>query len=252
MTKNWVMLLTHMPSLFDCMCLCRSKRMEWGWWKRRVIKRRASRSQRWCMRPTATGKVAAGSLTPKSSLCMWVDTTFMFHQFSLLIESFMIRLSNGWKRNTYIHKHLKILHLASDIPFVTATPKLNQRVKNNIKAHFLWRYTTVPFNHFSLDNTHSHSLTTLFSYNPHKHTHSKKHTPTPKTSDINIPSSPRLSFPTLTWQSMAAVLTPIYNWKPPVGMACLPHLKSCPQSLKILTTSCLCHWKSDIGTCCCF
>lgn len=49
--------------------------------------------------------------------------------FSLLIESFMIRLSNRWKRHTYTH--LKILHLASDTPFVTATPKLNQRVKGH-------------------------------------------------------------------------------------------------------------------------
>lgn len=49
--------------------------------------------------------------------------------FSHLIESFMIRLSNRWKRHT--HKHHKILHLASDISFVTATPKLNQRVNGH-------------------------------------------------------------------------------------------------------------------------
>lgn len=119
----------------------------------------------------------------------------------------------------------------------------------DMKAHFLLKiHHSVSLKHFSLDNTHSHSFNrSCLLSSTQTHTFKETHTNPKGTHLIE-------RFPVLQgclsllwhgnpWQSMAAMQTPIYNWKPPVGMACLPHLKACAQSLKILTISWLCIWE---------
>lgn len=106
--------------------------------------------------------------------------------------------------------------------------------------HLSWHESSSPVKKLPLCALFKLSVLILthsqFPFNHSTHTHRR-------TSDRKIFSFPQLSIHTLTWQSEAAMLPPIYNWYPELGMACLPHLKVCAQSLRTLTTSCHYFWK---------